>query len=52
LATDPLSTVAKLRNHVSQLLKVHGVNDVRLTETHTAELPLPKPSAFEFEMAQ
>jgi len=36
---------------ISQLLIVHGVNDVRQTERHTAEPLVPKPSAFEVEMA-
>jgi hypothetical protein len=31
-------------------LKIHGVNDVRQTEIHTAESLIPEPSAFEFEM--
>jgi hypothetical protein len=35
----------------SQLLNVHGVNDVRQTEIHTAEPLVPKPSAFEVELA-
>jgi hypothetical protein len=35
----------------SQLLNVHGVNDVRQTEIHTAEPLVPDPSAFEVEMA-
>jgi hypothetical protein len=30
---------------------VHGDNDVRQTEIHTAEPLVPQPSAFEFEMA-
>jgi hypothetical protein len=30
---------------------VHGVNDVRQTEIHTAEPLLPEPSAFEDELA-
>jgi hypothetical protein len=34
---------------ISQLLNVRGVND-RQTEIHTAELLVPKPSAFEAEM--
>jgi hypothetical protein len=29
---------------------VHGVNDVRQTEIHTAEPLVPDPSAFEVEM--
>jgi len=32
-------------------LNVHGVNDVRQTEIHTAEPLVPEPSAFEVEMA-
>jgi len=30
---------------------VHGVNDVRQTEIHTAEPLVPKPSAFEVDLA-
>jgi len=30
---------------------VHGVNDVRQTEIHTAEPLVPEPSAFEVELA-
>jgi hypothetical protein len=29
--------LARWRNHFSQLLNVHGVNDFRQTEIHTAE---------------
>jgi hypothetical protein len=32
-------------------LNVHGVNDVRQTELHTAEPLVAEPSAFEVEMA-
>jgi hypothetical protein len=32
-------------------LRVHGVNDVRQTETQTAEPLVPEPSAFEVQMA-
>ena len=39
------------RKHFSQLLNIHGVNDVRKTEIHTAELLVPGPSAFEVELA-
>jgi len=35
----------------SQLLNVHGVNEVRQTEIHTAEQLVPELSNFEFEMA-
>ena len=34
-----------------QLLNVHGVNDVRQKEIHTAEPLMPEPSASDFELA-
>ena len=37
--------------HFSQLLNVHGVNDVRQAEIHMAEPLVPEPSAFEVELA-
>jgi hypothetical protein len=37
--------------YFSQLLDVQGVNDVRQTEIHTAEPPVPEPSTFEVEIA-
>ena len=43
--------LVRWRNHSSQLLNVHGVNNVRQTEIYTAEPLVPDPSAFEFEMA-
>jgi hypothetical protein len=43
--------LARWRNHFTQLLNAHGVNDMRQTEIHTAKLLVPKPSAFEVEMA-
>ena len=43
--------MARWRNYFSQLLNVHGVDDVRHTEIHTAETLVPGPSAFEFELA-
>jgi len=43
--------VGRWRNYFSHLLNVHGVNDVRHTEIHTAEPLLPEPSAFEVELA-
>jgi hypothetical protein len=45
--TDSHSILAIWRDHFSQLLNVHGVNDVRQTEIHTAETT----SAFEVELA-
>jgi hypothetical protein len=38
-------------DEVEELLNVHGVNDVRQAEIHTAEPLMPKPSAFEVELA-
>jgi len=31
-------------------LNIHGVNDIRHTEFHTAELVVPEPSVYEVEM--
>ena len=45
------STLARWRNHFSELFNVHCVNNVRQTEIHTAEPLVPEQSAFEFEMA-
>ena len=50
MIADSQSTVARWRNHVSQLLNVHGLNDVRQAEIHTAGPLVPEPSAFEMEM--
>ena len=51
MVPDSHSILAGWRNHFSQLLNAHGVNDVRHTEIHTAEPLLPEPSAFEVELA-
>jgi len=48
---DSHSILQKWRNHFSQLLNVCGVNDVRQTETHTADLLVSEPSASDVEMA-
>ena len=45
------SILAKWREYFSKLLNVHGVHDVRQTETHTAEPLMPEPSAFEVILA-
>ena len=45
-----LEAVVMCRRHFSQLLNVHGVNDGRQTEIHTAESLLSEPSAFEVEL--
>jgi hypothetical protein len=51
LVADSHGILARWRNYFSKLLKVHGVNDVRQTEIHTAEQLVPEPSASEFELA-
>jgi len=50
MVADCHSILDRWRNHFSQLLNVHGVNDVRQTEIHTAEPLVPEPSALEVEM--
>jgi len=51
LVTDSHSIVARWRNHFSQLLNVHGLNDVGQTEIRTAEPQVPELSAYEVELA-
>jgi hypothetical protein len=51
LAADSHSVLAWWRNHFFPLLNVHGVNDVRQTEIHTAASLAPEPSAFGVQMA-
>jgi hypothetical protein len=51
VVTGSHSILAKWRNHFSRILNVHGVDDVRQTEIHTAEPLVPEPSTFEVEMA-
>ena len=51
MVTDSHSILARWVNHFLLLLNVHGVNEVRQTEIHIAELLMPELSAFEFEMA-
>ena len=42
---------ARWRNYNSQLLNVHGVNEIWQAETHTAEKLVPEKSVFEVELA-
>jgi hypothetical protein len=49
LATDSYGILARWINHFSQLLNVHGVNDVIQIEVHIAGPLMPEPSVFEFE---
>jgi len=51
LVADSHSILARWRNHFSQLLNIHRVNDVRETELHIAEPLVPEPSALEVELA-
>ena len=51
LIADSHSILARWKNHFSRLLNIHGVNDVRQTELHTAEPLVPEPSASEAELA-
>jgi hypothetical protein len=39
------------KNYFCRVLNAHVVNDVRQTEIHTAELFVPSPNCFEFEIA-
>jgi hypothetical protein len=36
LVTDSYSILGRWRNYFYQLLNIHGVNEIRQTETHTA----------------
>ena len=51
MVADSHSILARWRNPFSQLLNVHGVNVVRLTEIHTAEPLVSEPNATEVELA-
>ena len=43
--------MARWRDYFSQLLNVHGVHEVRQTETHTPEPLVPEPRVFEVDLA-
>jgi hypothetical protein len=51
LVAESHSILARWRNYFSPVLNIHGANDVRQTELHTAEPLVPEPSAFEVELA-
>ena len=51
LVTGRYSILARWRGYFSQPLIVHGIHDVRQTETRTAEPLVPEPSAFEVDLA-
>ena len=46
LVAESYSIVARWRNYFSQLWNVHGVNDIKNTDIHTAEPLVPQPTAF------
>jgi len=50
LVTESHGNLARWRNHFSQLLNVHRVNDLRHAEIHTSEPLVAKPSASEIQM--
>jgi len=51
LFADPHSILARWRNCFSQLMNVHGFNDIKQKETHTAEQLVPDSSVFKVELA-
>jgi len=51
LDADSHSILARWRNYFSQILNIHGVNDIMQTELHTAEPLVHEPSASEDELA-
>ena len=51
LVADYHSILPSWRNYFSSLRNIHGANDVRQTELHTAEPLVPELSAFEVELA-
>jgi len=51
LVADSHSILARRRIYFSQILNVHGINDVRQTEIYTAEPLVTEPSASEVELA-
>jgi len=51
LVADSHSIVVRWRNYISQLFNVHGVKDIGQAEIHTAEPPVPEPSASGVELA-
>jgi hypothetical protein len=50
IVTNYHSILTRWRNHFSQLLNVHGVNDVGQTELHATERMVPEVSALEDDM--
>jgi hypothetical protein len=51
LLADSHSILNRWKNYFCQLLNVHGVNDVRQTEIHTAEPLVLEPSSSEVDIS-
>jgi len=51
LVAESHSILARWRNHFSQLLNIHGFNNVRQTDIPTAEPYVSEPSDFEVQLA-
>jgi hypothetical protein len=51
LNADSHIVLNKWKNHICQLLNVHGVNEVRQDEIHSAKPLVPESSAFALDMA-
>jgi hypothetical protein len=51
LLADSDNTVSSWENYFCQILNVHGVYGVTVTEMHTAESLVPETSSFETEIA-
>jgi hypothetical protein len=50
LLADSHNTTNRWKNYFSQLLNVHGLNNVKQTDMHTAKPLVPKHSPFEAEI--
>jgi hypothetical protein len=50
LLADSHGIFNRWKNYFSQLLNVHGINDIRKTEMHIAKPLVPKPSSFAVEV--
>jgi hypothetical protein len=50
LLADSSSILNRWKNYFCQLFNVHGVNDVRQTEIHTAQSLVPEPSSSQVEI--
>ena len=51
LVADSYSIMARWRDYFSELLNVHGVNDITHTDIHTAVPLVPEPSVFDLDLA-